>query len=112
MRAPKKTQSLETYRDFDWQDAASRLVRAEIVREGLTVRELVARLQGLGIVETEASVKNKLSRGTFSTVFLIQALQALGHSTVDLSSVLPADMPAGANLDVVLITAKSSVRRR
>jgi Domain of unknown function (DUF6471) len=85
---------------FDWADAASRLLKAEIAREGVTLAQLAGRLNRLGQQETEASLKNKLYRGTFSMTFFMQCIRALGHGTVDMSSVLPTDLPQGKELDV------------
>lgn len=85
---------------FDWSSAAARLLKAEIAREGLTLARLAGRLQKLGVDETEASVKNKLYRGTFSMAFFMQCMQALGHRQADLAAVVPEDMPRGAALEV------------
>jgi hypothetical protein len=84
---------------FDWPDAASRLLKAEIAREGVTLAHLAARLTALGTRETEASLKNKLYRGTFSMTFFMQAVRALGGASVDLSSVVSPDVPRGSDLD-------------
>ena len=93
---------------FDWPDAASRLLKAELVREKLTFAQLAERLRGLGIPETEASVKNKLFRGTFSTTFLMQCMAALGREVLFVGSVLPAEMPRGTALSASQIAAGSS----
>lgn len=45
----------------------------------------LARLADMGISETEQNINNKLSRGGFSVVFLIQCLIAAGCHTVRLS---------------------------
>lgn len=78
---------------FDWANAASRLLKAEIAREGVTLAQLAERLNGMGLQETEASLKNKLYRGTFAMTFFMQCMRALGRGTVDVNSVLPQDMP-------------------
>lgn len=65
-----------------------RLVKVELAREGLTLAQLAERLRDLGAEETEASVKNKLHRGTFSAVFLLQCLAVLGRDSVDIAGVL------------------------
>lgn len=85
--------------NFDWNSGATRLLKAEIAREGLTLARLASRLQRLGLAETEASVKNKLYRGTFSMAFFMQCMQALGHRSADVSGVLPEAMPSGTTLD-------------
>lgn len=84
---------------FDWNLGATRLLKAEIAREGLTLARLATRLQRLGLDETEAAIKNKLYRGTFSMVFFMQCMQALGHRSADLAGVVPEDMPRGSTLD-------------
>jgi hypothetical protein len=84
---------------FDWNSGAARLLKAEIAREGLTLARLAARLQRLGLDETEASVKNKLYRGTFSMAFFMQCMQALGHRSADVTAVVPEETPRGSALD-------------
>lgn len=83
----------------DWPDAASRLLKAELTRAGITFARLAARLQRMGVDETESSVKNKLHRGTFSAVFLMQCLTAIERDGVDVASVLPRGLPRGSALD-------------
>jgi len=85
--------------DLDWTDAASRLLKAEIAREGITLARLAERLNRLGLKETEASLKNKLYRGSFSLTFFMQCIHALGGDQVSIASVLPADMPKGRALE-------------
>lgn len=85
--------------DFDWNDAASRLVKAELKRAGLSLAGLAQRLRALGLEETEASLKGKLHRGTFSTAFLMQCSVALDLNVDLFSSVLPKDLPRGSALD-------------
>lgn len=86
--------------DFDWPSAAARLLKAEIARADITLAKLAARLQRMGLSETEASVKNKLYRGTFSMTFFLQCMHALGHFNVDMHGVLPSSA-GGSNLDRV-----------
>ena len=64
--------------DFDWNEQAKRLLKSELVRRGISNDELVNRLQAIGVEETKASVESKISRGTFSAVFLLQCLNAIG----------------------------------
>jgi hypothetical protein len=80
--------------DFDWADAAARLLKAEIAREGITAAKLAERLKAVGLEETEASIKNKLYRGTFSSVFLLQCMYVLGRPRIDLAGVVPEGGPA------------------
>ncbi len=56
---------------------ASRFLKAEMKRAGVTYAELAKRLDGHGLQETEASIASKLARGTFAATFLLAVLAAL-----------------------------------
>jgi len=57
---------------------ASRFLKAELKRAGLTYADLAERLKEHGLPsETEASIKAKLRRGTFAATFLLATLAAL-----------------------------------
>ncbi len=56
---------------------ASRFLKAELKRAGVTYAELANRLKDHGLEETEASVTSKLARGTFAATFLLGCLAAL-----------------------------------
>jgi hypothetical protein len=45
----------------------------------------VDKLSAIGVSETEPNVRNKLARGKFTAVFLIQCLEAIGASSLRLS---------------------------
>jgi hypothetical protein len=70
---------------LEWQDRARGLLRAELARRNVTQKELVERLNEMGISETEKTVSNKLIRGAFSTVFLLQCCDAIGCRVLRLS---------------------------
>jgi hypothetical protein len=59
-------------------------MKAAIKRGDLTYEQLVERLGRIGIVETVPSVKNKLARGTFSFVFVLQVMRALDRDRLGL----------------------------
>jgi hypothetical protein len=69
-------------RSVNWVNEARRIVRAELVRRGVTYERLAKRLQAMGVRETERSIANKMSRGTFSFVFVLQCLKAIGAESV------------------------------
>lgn len=57
---------------------ASRFLKAELKRAGLTYADLAERLKEHGLpAETEASIKAKLRRGTFAATFFLAALASL-----------------------------------
>lgn len=72
----------------DWNEKMKCLLRAELVRRGITNSELVELLKLIGVDETKSSVDSKISRGTFSASFLAQCLIAIGCDKIDLSYLL------------------------
>lgn len=61
----------------DWADKARRFLKAELKRADLSYAELAKRLEKHGLKETEASIANKLARGTFAATFFLACLAAL-----------------------------------
>ncbi|MEO8651197.1 MAG: DUF6471 domain-containing protein [Hyphomicrobiaceae bacterium] len=51
----------------------------------MTDARLVEKLAAIGVDETEPKIRNKLARGKFTAVFLLQCLDAIGCTTLRLS---------------------------
>lgn len=68
----------------DWAAEAKAVLRSEMKRRGLTYTDLVGALSDVGVTETEANLRNKISRGNFSASFLLQTLDAIGCKVVRL----------------------------
>jgi len=64
--------------DRDWTAYTKGLLRGEMAKRQITYKGLVEKLAALGISETEANLRNKISRGGFTGAFLIQCLSAIG----------------------------------
>lgn len=79
--------------DERWEVAAARLVRVEMARRGVKQTELADRLSQTGSVVTAASLRSKLSRGTFTAAFLLRVLDALGCMKVDVGQVSLSQLP-------------------
>ena len=60
-----------------WRTVLTRLIRAEMVRRGLTYADLSARLQRLDIKQSEANLRNKISKGIMGADLLLQILVAM-----------------------------------
>ena len=73
-----------TDQEREWAHRARRFVRAEIKRAEISYAELAQRLKEHGLEETEASIANKLSRGTFGAIFFLATMKAIGRQTVNL----------------------------
>jgi hypothetical protein len=70
-----------------WEERAKRFLKVELARADVGYRELAERLKKHGLKETEASIANKISRGTFSATFLLAALIAIGAEVVKLEDI-------------------------
>ena len=70
--------------DDKWQDRARGLLKVELARQNLGYKELVERLDKIGVKERPQSIANKMSRGGFSAAWLLQCLYALGCEDVRL----------------------------
>ena len=69
----------------EWETRTKNVLKAELKRRGMGYSDLVAALQARGVEETERNLANKISRGSFSAAFLLQCLEAIGVSRIDLS---------------------------
>jgi len=63
---------------IDWKKLAANLIKGELTRRGLTYEELQKRLLLIGVKETANSINVKINRGTFSFVFFLQVMNAIG----------------------------------
>ncbi len=59
--------------------------KGELKRRNVSYGQLVAKLAEIGVVDSEPNIRNKLSRGKFTAVFLIQCLEAIGSSSLRLA---------------------------
>ena len=67
-----------------WEDKVKGILKAELTRRNVTYKELVEKLAAIGITETSENIANKISRGKFTAVFLVQCLDAIGCTCVRL----------------------------
>jgi len=68
----------------DWSAYAKRVLRSEMALKGMSYADLVAALAETGVKETEANLRNKVSRGSFTAAFLLQCLSGMGVKTLHL----------------------------
>ena len=66
----------------DWGERAKRLLRAEMVRRGISYEDLSERLGNAGLPDTPVNLRNKVSRGKFSAGFLLAACEVMGAELV------------------------------
>jgi uncharacterized protein CbrC (UPF0167 family) len=63
---------------LEYEEKVKNLLKAELKRRGVTYAQLVEKLGGLGLQETERNLANKISRGGFTAAFFFQCLHAIG----------------------------------
>jgi hypothetical protein len=68
-----------------WNERVKALLKSELKRRNVSYMELVDRLQSVGVQETEPNIRNKIARGKFTAVFLLQCLESIGVKTLRLS---------------------------
>lgn len=70
---------------IDWQREARRLLQVELARKDIGYKELSRALQTVCGIDVEPkALSNKVGRGTFSFVFFLQCMRALGVDTISL----------------------------
>lgn len=71
--------------DVAWEKRVSAMLKAELKRKGVTYAQLAGKLADIGVMDSEPNIRNKLARGKFTAVFLVQCLEAIGTSSLRLS---------------------------
>lgn len=70
--------------DADWASQAKGLLKAELKRRNLSYADLAEQLRAVGVEETPENINNKIARGKFSAVFMVQCLEAIGCNILHL----------------------------
>jgi hypothetical protein len=68
----------------DWVAQVKGILKAELKRRDLSYADLAKKLTTLGIKDNERNISNKISRGTFTAVFFVQCMEAIGAKTIHL----------------------------
>jgi len=69
----------------DWEAKVKGLLKAELKRRDVTYHQLAEKLVRIGVAESPENIANKISRGKFSAVFLLQCLEVIGCNTLRLA---------------------------
>ena len=65
--------------DKDWQDRLKGMVKAELAKRNINYVQLAGLLEdAYGVTETPQNLSNKIARGKFSAVFMVQVLEVIG----------------------------------
>ena len=73
--------------EAEWAARASAFLKHKLREGEITYAELAKRLKKHGFKETEASITNKLKRGTFAATFFLACLAALELDGVALEEI-------------------------
>jgi Domain of unknown function (DUF6471) len=73
--------------EAEWAARASLFLKQKLKESEVTYVELAKRIKKHGFVETEASITNKLKRGTFSATFFLACLAALELEGISLEEI-------------------------
>lgn len=68
----------------DWSKKVKGLLKSELKRKGISYKELTDKLAEIGVKDSERNIANKLARGSFTAVFFVQCLTAIGCTNLDL----------------------------
>lgn len=72
-----KNKVKEVKMEETWNKKATNILKSILTRKNIKYNELSLKLKELGVEETQGSISNKISRGTFSFAFFIQCMEAL-----------------------------------
>jgi len=67
---------------IDWQAKIKGLFKSELKRRNLSYADLAQKLSALGVEDNGRNISNKVSRGTFTAVFFVQCMIAMGAKTI------------------------------
>jgi hypothetical protein len=68
----------------DWQAVVKGLLKGELKRRNVSYADLTEKLAAIGVKDSERNISNKIARGSFAAVFLVQCLEAIGCHTIHL----------------------------
>ena len=73
-------------KEHDWAAEIKGILKAELKRRNISYRELADKLAQYGVKESERNIANKIARGSFTAVFFLQCLTAIGCTTVSIEN--------------------------
>lgn len=62
----------------DWEQLVKNMLRAEMMRRGISYELLATKLAAIGIEDNVLNLRNKVARGRFTATFFAQCLVAIG----------------------------------
>jgi hypothetical protein len=63
--------------DNDWKNYVKGLLKSEIAKRNLNYVDIAERLKKIGVDESPQNISNKIGRGTFGAIFMMQILKVI-----------------------------------
>lgn len=73
--------------DKEWKNYAKGLVKGELAKRNINYIELASCLAKIGVIDTPQNLSNKIARGTFSAVFMLQVLHVINCSEINIDQI-------------------------
>ena len=100
-----------TIDDATWERLVKNMLRAEMMRRGVSYEQLVARLAEIGITENVLNLRNKVARGRFTAPFFAQCMVALGVELLQIPSATKLTGDATGEYGAQALARKAGRRR-
>ena len=69
----------------EWQDRVKGLLKGELAKRNINYQQLSAMLEdSYGIKESPPNLSNKIARGKFSAIFMVQIFEAIGCDSINI----------------------------
>ena len=72
---------------MDWKSRAKAIIKSELAKKDIDYIELSKRLNSIGVEDTQINLANKINRGTFSFIFVLQVFEVIGLKKLNLEDV-------------------------
>jgi hypothetical protein len=70
--------------EADWKHQVKGLLKGELKRRDVSYQALSDALAAMGVKESPENIANKISRGQFTAIFLVQCMEAIGCKIIRL----------------------------
>lgn len=67
-----------------WSKIVTKILKAELAKRGIDYATLIKKLNDINVSISAEDLRGRMSRGTFSAIFLIQCLKAIGVKNLPL----------------------------
>jgi len=72
--------------DKEWQDRVKGLLKSELAKRNINYVQLAEMLkEAYGSTESSQNLSNKIARGKFSAIFMVQVCEVIGCETLHLA---------------------------